>query len=217
MSQDIYVTEKDKIIISDILFYMQNKLQSIPHDEIIQNCDKFYHDEKYIWQQKEIFFKAIDVRPLKCRTSDKKIKDLYDILNEMKNRDARGEWQPVCVAIEYSNMPHSEDGSISNSQIHGTLLNMRKDFVTQENLVTFKHEIMSTLKMMSNMISRPLIPSSPFASPSRRVMPTPSRHLTSAVDSTPVRLDLGGVENQRRHQWRQQQWRQQQRRRRWTS
>ena len=134
MSQDVhkYIKEDDRIIISDLLFYMQNKLQSIPHDDIVQNCDKFYHNEEYVWQQKAIFFSAIAKPYRKSRINDKKIKDLNDILTEMKARDASGEWQPVCVAIEYSNIPHCDDGSITNSQLHGTLLHMRKDFVTRE-------------------------------------------------------------------------------------
>ena len=94
-----FIKENDRIIISDLLFYMQNKLQSIPNDEIVQNCDNFYHDEDYVWKQKEIFFSAISKPPRKSRTSDKKIKDLNDILAEMKARDTSGEWQPVCVAI----------------------------------------------------------------------------------------------------------------------
>ena len=81
-----FIKEDDKIIVSDLLFYMQNKIQSIPHDEIVQNCDKFYHDEEYVWLQKEIFFSAIDKIPRKSRQSDKKIKDLNDILAEMKAR-----------------------------------------------------------------------------------------------------------------------------------
>ena len=166
------------------------QLQSIPHDEIVQNCDKFYHDEEYVWQQKEFFFSAIDKAPKKSRTGDKKVKDLNDILTEMKARDASGEWQPVCVAIAYNNFTHSNDGSISNSQQHGTLLNVRKEFVTRDYIKSFKTEIMSAFRLMSNMISRPVYPMSSYSSPSRRFMPTPNCDLYAGLP--PQRLNLSG-------------------------
>ena len=103
------------------------------------------------------------------------LEDLDDILQEMKSRDASGEWQPLCVAVEYSNFPHSEDGAIPNSQIHGTLLNMRKDLVTKDTLNSFKTEVMSALKILSNLIVRPAGPSSPYMSP-RRVISLPPSH-----------------------------------------
>ena len=45
----LYLTENQKIIASDLLFYMQNKLHVISHDEIVKICYSFY-GEDYVWQ-----------------------------------------------------------------------------------------------------------------------------------------------------------------------
>ena len=68
-----------------------------------------------MWQEKERYFLAIGKKPIKARTADKKTRDLNDIVDEMRSRDADGEWQPTCVAIDPSNIPLSDDGSVTNS------------------------------------------------------------------------------------------------------
>ena len=130
--ENLYVTVEKKILVSDLLFFLQNRLDCMSRDDIIRLCDTFYASEDYIWNEKVKFFKAIGKKPLKCRTTDKKVKDLTDILVEMSNRDATGDFQPTCVAIELSNIPQTPDGSVPNSQILSTLQAMRRDFVTRE-------------------------------------------------------------------------------------
>ena len=53
-----FVTEDEKILLSDLLFFMQNKLNSISNDDIVRICDEFYDDE-LIASEKERFFDAI--------------------------------------------------------------------------------------------------------------------------------------------------------------
>ena len=147
MDKLLFVTEKQKILISDLLFYVQNKLHTISNDDIVRICANFY-DENHIWEQKERFFLAIGKKPIRSRSAtplEKKTKDLNDVLQEMRVRDASGDFQPVCVAIDYSNIPQSEDGSVSNSQILATLQMMRKEFVSFDSmnsaLTTLKTEL----------------------------------------------------------------------------
>ena len=58
MDEQLYVKECDKILISDMLFYMQNKLQSIANDDIVKICGDFY-TEDCIRNEKVRFFLAI--------------------------------------------------------------------------------------------------------------------------------------------------------------
>ena len=48
MSTSMFIKEEEKVMSSDLLFYLQNKLQSIPHDDILKICDNFYHDDDYV-------------------------------------------------------------------------------------------------------------------------------------------------------------------------
>ena len=106
--------EKDRILVSDLLFYLQNKLQSIPNDDIVKICDNFYKDD-YVWNEKERFFLASGKKNITRRTADKKIVDLNNILNKIRLCDDIDKFQPTCVAVELSNLPQTEDGSVPNS------------------------------------------------------------------------------------------------------
>ena len=120
---------------SDLLFYAQNKLHVIAHDDIVNICGNFYGDE-YVWQEKQKFFTALKKKAFRGRQADKKLKDLNDILLEMHRLDDANEWQPRCVAMELSNIPQSEDGSVPNSQISASLQGMRSDVVTRDSFQT---------------------------------------------------------------------------------
>ena len=112
----LYITTDQKILASDLLFYMQNKLHVIAHDDIVSICDNFYGEE-YVWQEKVKFFSAIGRKSIRGRVTEKKSKYLNEILHEMRELDDAKKWQPTCVAMEFSNIPQSEDGSVPNSQI----------------------------------------------------------------------------------------------------
>ena len=92
-------------MISDMLFFLQNKLQSTPHDDLVKICDSFYDDE-YVWNEKDRFFKVIGKRPISRRTADGKAVNINDILQEMRLRDTSGDFQPICASINLNNLPH---------------------------------------------------------------------------------------------------------------
>ena len=107
MEKKPFINEADKIVLSDLLYFMQNKLQSMTADDLIAICNKFYQDD-YVWQEKEKYFDAIGKKPIKPRSGDKKVRDLQDILHDMQFRDASGDFQPTCVSLELSNIPQSK-------------------------------------------------------------------------------------------------------------
>ena len=142
-----------------MLFYMQNKVQSIDNDEIVKICGNFY-TEDHIWQEKTKFFTSIGKKPLPCRSGDKS-KHLNNILQEIYTRDGNGDFQPTCVSVELSNIPQSDDGSVPNLQLLGTMHSMRSNFVTRDcfttTMTSFKNEILLTLGCMPGIQSN-LIP-----------------------------------------------------------
>ena len=120
MANGDFVSDQDKVILSDVLFYLQNKMHTTSFDDIAKTCDMFYDDE-YILNEKQRFFDAIGKKPVGRRTSDKKIKDIGDILTEMRTRDDNRDFMPVCAAKTLSNIPLLDDGTVSNSQILSSL------------------------------------------------------------------------------------------------
>ena len=152
MDKTPYLTKEDKILASDLLFYMQNKLHVISHDDIVKICYNFY-EEEHVWQEKEKYFSAIGKVSLRCRSGDKKLKYLNDILFEMRSLDDANKWQPTCVAMELSNIPQSEDGNVPNSQVLASIQSMRKDMLTKDAmdiaLLSVKDELMTAISLVA--------------------------------------------------------------------
>ena len=57
------MTEKEKIMISDMLFFFQNAIHSKANDDIIKICDTFYIDDEPVWQEKERFSSPSEKKP----------------------------------------------------------------------------------------------------------------------------------------------------------
>ena len=175
MAKQPYVTKEDKIIISDLLYFIQNKVNAYANDDITNLCANLYTEE-CIWAEKERFFLAIDKKPIHSRgtSAEKVMKDLTDIISEIKKRDDNEDFQPTCVSIDMSNVPQSDDGTVSNSQILGSIKRTRKDMIDINSL---KNEI-SSLKedLIYNMkcCLRPArVPASPLTP--RRMPMTPNQ------------------------------------------
>ena len=78
----------------DAVFVSSKQRIVLPHDDIIKICSDFYQED-YVWEEKTKFFQAIGQRPIRGRTADKKIKDLNDLLTEVKTRDNNNDFQPT--------------------------------------------------------------------------------------------------------------------------
>ena len=112
----IYVGAFDNVVLSDMLFFITNRLNTHPVENIIEICDKFY-DEKTVVQEKTKFFNALVKKFSLRRTHDKKIKDLEDIIHEMQLRDRTNAYLPTFAAVNLHHLPTTDDGTITNSQL----------------------------------------------------------------------------------------------------
>ena len=129
MSPDnVYVRSKDKVILSDLLFYVFNEFHNTPKNVIIETCVNFY-DEHTIWNEKVKFFESIHGRATNRRSADRKNKNIDDILTEIALRDCANSFLPVFAAVRLHNMPQAQDGAVSNGQILGNLKFMKKDLL----------------------------------------------------------------------------------------
>ena len=81
MAEELFVHEKEKIMISDLIFFVQNKLETLAHDDIVDICEKFYTDEA-VKNEKERFFMAVGKKITHACQVNKKWKDLNNLRNE---------------------------------------------------------------------------------------------------------------------------------------
>ena len=51
-SNVIYVETSDSVLISDLLYYVWNKLKCLPTKDVASICHQFYTDDNYVFEQK---------------------------------------------------------------------------------------------------------------------------------------------------------------------
>ena len=113
-ANSMYVNKSQKVIISDLLFYIQNLLKSDPKDDIVDACVSFYaNKDDYVRQEKEKFFASISETCTQRRgeKEEKTRKDIDDIIKFMLDRDSKNLFIPIVVSIDMNNIPQMKDGA----------------------------------------------------------------------------------------------------------
>ena len=122
-----YVSSRDKVILSDLLFYVYNAFHSTPKQVIIDACVNFY-DEDSIWYEKSRLFDAVGKKATLRRTNAKN-KNVEDILAEIEARDSGNLFLPIFATSSLQNIPSSHDGEVTNNQIFHSLRVLKKDIM----------------------------------------------------------------------------------------
>ena len=52
---ELFVTPEDKVVLSDLLFFLTNRLNTHPSETVRNICDTFY-DEKIVMEEKSLIF-----------------------------------------------------------------------------------------------------------------------------------------------------------------
>ena len=103
----MYVNKSQKVIISDLLFYIWNRLKSDPKDDIVDACVSFYaNKDDYVRQEKEKFFASISETCTQRRgeKEEKTRKDIDDIIKFQLDRDSKNLFIPIVVSIDMNNL-----------------------------------------------------------------------------------------------------------------
>ena len=127
-----FVSSEDNVVLSDLLFFIANRLNTHPAEVIIHICDTFY-DEPTIWNEKIRFFKSIN-KTASERRSNKKLKNLEDIVNEMRARDKSSAFLPIYAATSLHNIPTTDDGSVTNAQLLASWRSIQQNLVSKNEL-----------------------------------------------------------------------------------
>ena len=109
----MYVNKSQKVIISDLLFYIWNLLKSDPKNDIVDACVSFYaNKDDYVRQEKEKFFTSISETCTQRRGEKEETrKDIDDIIKFMLDRDSKNLFIPIVVSIDMNNIPQMKDGA----------------------------------------------------------------------------------------------------------
>lgn len=115
-----FIKDSEKVVNSDFLYFLFNKINREPHDKVIETCLTFApYTETLIQDEKLKFYSAVGEK-CKSRRADKdnpdakKTKDAEDILLMMTQRDAQGQFLPMFVSSNMNNIPWTSKGDASN-------------------------------------------------------------------------------------------------------
>ena len=150
-----FVNRSEEIIVSDILYFIRNKLKSTAVRIIATTCHQFYSDDEYVFSEKKKLCEATDEYCNQRRTEDKRLKNIEDICAIISNRDTKNEYLPQFASLDLNNVPVNDDGNPSLGQIMASLYDLRKKVVSKDEL----HVTLNELKREFSSSSLPLYPS----------------------------------------------------------
>ena len=136
-----FVAEADCVLISDLLYFIWNKLKSTPVKTVISICHQFYVNDDYVLGEKKRLYEAIGETPTARRTNDKRLKTLEDICATITQRDSRNSFLPKLASLDLNNVPLADDGNPTFGQILASLNDLKRNSVmTAASLKDMKEE-----------------------------------------------------------------------------
>ena len=188
-----------KLIISEILCFLQNEIKSKSKDDIITSCTKFYSNEE-IEFEKTKFFDAIGVRTSGRRGVDQATKDVSDIIDKMISLDNDNAVVPTFVAADLSRIPrinNGEDGEASLQQILASMFDLKKSFKHLKTNMVTNESLKLALDSQNDSALPGVKPLGPQTPTRRRLLPehstSPRPPPTSSFPSFPPSAELVGL------------------------
>ena len=134
----------DKLIVNELLFYIQNKIHAATKDAIVETCVKFYSMDE-ITTGIALLESELNIRLSKRNKSDDlQSKLLNDIYDKIWSMDASGTQIPRFVALDLSRIPRENPNSDS--------------LASTEQLLASIHSLKSTVKFLrDNMVTRDML------------------------------------------------------------
>ena len=187
----MFVKETDKVIISELLFYIQNRVKCVSKDILVALCAKnFTADE--IKQEKTKFFDSINVRTTERKKGSEQLsRNLHDIIDKMIELDNNNTDIPVFVARDMTKLPKSDENAGDNRASFEVLINSVQDL--SDSLKEVQSQ-MVTQKRFNDFID--VLPSmwlrngASLSSPRRQLPPAKTQNALQIPPQSPSTLRL---------------------------
>ena len=150
------VREDERVFISEMLFFVQNKLSSTPKNIIIESCVKFYSVDE-ISKEKDKFEKAFCVRLSKrYNNEDFGAKMLADMIEKMLTIDGAGDAAPKFVAADLSRVPNAATGTdsfVSLDMLLASIHDMKCSIKSLQSVMVTREHLEKSLSSLSSATS----------------------------------------------------------------
>ena len=160
-----YVELSDSVIISDLLYFISNKIKTTPIKNVVSICHSFYADNDFVFNEKKKLCDLTGDSLVNRRGDDKRLKNLEDVCNIFIQRDASGDFVPKFASLNLNNIPLNDEGEPSLGQILSTINDLKRNVVTKEQLSQSIQILRQELAPSSASHPPPVSPSLPFAPP----------------------------------------------------
>ena len=133
--------QNEKLVVNELLFYLQNKIRVTPKDAIVESCVKFYTIDE-ITTAISVFESALKI----CLSKRNKLDDLQnklinDLYDKIWSLDAANTQIPRFAALDLSQIPRERDDSDS--------------LASSEQLLASVHSLKSVVHFLrDNMVTR---------------------------------------------------------------
>ena len=168
-----YVDTSECVIISDLLYYVGNKIGSTAVKNIVTAATNFYTDEEYVFNEKKKLCKATEEECKTRRTENKRQVNIEDIVAIFARRDSQKLFMPKFVSSDINKIPMNADGNPSLGQILAVISDLRRNTVTTEMLASSFANLKAELSLSSPSPSLlPFEPSDTTSTSTSRLTPT---------------------------------------------
>ena len=148
-----YIAVSDAVIISDLLYFIWNKIHSTPMKTVATTCHNFYTDDDYVFNEKK---KLCDVTNESCsarQNENKRFANIEDICSILLRRDSQNAFIPKFASLNLNNVPISESGDPSIGQLLAGIADLKKNMVTRDMLKTSLDELKAETTSLSSLTS----------------------------------------------------------------
>ena len=156
-----------KLVVNELLFYVQNKIHVAPRDVIIETCQKFFSLDEVSAAITQLE-KVLNVRlSRRNKSDDLKNKLLNDLYEKIWNLDASSTQISCFVAADLSRVPRENESSGSHASFEQLLASIHG----LKSIVSGLQRTMVTKEMLETSLAS-MKDSSPSASPVSATMTT---------------------------------------------
>ena len=136
-----YVELSDSVIISDLLYFISNKIKTTAIKNVVNICHSFYADNDFVFNEKKKLCDVSGDNLVNRRGDDRRLKNLEDICNIFSLRDVSvgGTQLPKFASVNLNNIPLNDEGEPSLGQLLSTINDLKRNVVTNEQLSVNKY------------------------------------------------------------------------------
>ena len=176
----LYVDVSQQIIISDLLYFISNKIRNSTVKDIVTSCHNFYADDEYVFNEKKKLCDATGEICTARRNDKKRLNNIEDICAIFTRRDSQNLFIPKCASLDMNNIPLDDIGNPTMGQLLAAITELKRNVVTTDMLATSLNDFKADL-------SATVSPPAPDPSPKPKTPTAPPIDLAPSVESVEMR------------------------------